>query len=80
MYFMFPVGKERFLSLVGIPSGIFRHCKFDKFFTIVSICIFKKLGFSNLERGADLGRSRLVFIKIGIVTERVWFMEGAIVR
>ena len=38
----------------------FRHCKFDKIFTIVSFCIIKKLGFLEFLAGRRLGRSQLV--------------------
>ena len=39
----------------------FWHCKIDEILTKVSFCIFKIPYFLNLERGVDLGRSRLVF-------------------
>ena len=54
---VFPVGEKRFSSFMGIPSAIIRHCKFVEIFTIVPFCIFKKLDFLNLERGADSIRS-----------------------
>ena len=34
---MFQVRKKRWSSLMRIPSGMFRHCKFDELLTKVSL-------------------------------------------
>ena len=48
------------LREICFPLGIFWLCKIDEVLTKVSDCIFKRRYFLNLERGPDLGRSRLV--------------------
>ena len=56
-------GKAVFESY-GYPFGYFRHCKIDEILTIVSFCIFKNIQFFEPERGAELGRPRLVSFKL----------------
>ena len=57
---MFKVEEKRCSSLMRIPSGIFRHCEFEKRLTEVSLAYLRNITLSNLERSADFGRSRLV--------------------
>ena len=50
---MFPPEKKtRFLSLMGILSGVFWSSKWNKFLTKVSLCVFNKvsLGFIRTMR------------------------------
>ena len=42
-FLMFPVVEKWFSSLMSIPSGILRYCKFDEISSIVTFCIFKRL-------------------------------------
>ena len=51
------LGKKRLIRIFGY----LRHCILDWKFHNIVLCIFRKLYFLNLERGADLGRFRLVF-------------------
>ena len=47
------------LSLMRISSNVFRHWNFDTFLTKVSLAYLRNFTLLNLERGADLGRSRI---------------------
>ena len=65
----FQFRKKLFSSLKGTPSGISRQCKItEKFQNSFSLNISNTLVFLNLERGADLGSSRLVWIVLVLLT------------
>ena len=57
----FQLGKNCFRAF-AYPFEFFWHCKFDDISTMVFFCMFK-LTFLNLERAANFGRSRLVYLK-----------------
>ena len=60
---LFPVDEKWVFESKRTPSGVFWHWENDKMFFENSVyCIFRKLGFLELERGANLVRSLLLYI------------------
>ena len=59
---MFQVREKLCSSLMHILFGLFGHCEFNILLTKVSLAYSRNVTLLKIERGANLGRSRLVIM------------------
>ena len=77
-FLMFQVKEKRFSSLMRIPSGIFRHCKFEKLLTKVSLAYSRQgslEGVTSLRPGEHSDRTLTSEIKLFQISHYIFFLE-----